>query len=171
MVPSKKNGLMWEFRNLFQKFKIIKTFKRRASKATKRNTLDSASLQHIDSLNFNIDQKPSKSFFFLEDWYYWLGAVRFQSGNEMFLYSDFEEFTWVEGSFSDQGDWSMGSPSRRQGCTTALENIGYMRWWEEITLIINENNFSAGSFAHRGKPADCVGVCPGFDLGDKLFSI
>ena len=37
-------------------------------------------------------------------------------------------------------------------------------------MIINENNVSAGSFAHRGKPADCVGVCPGFDLGDKLFS-
>ena len=26
----------------------------------------------------------------------------------MFLYSDFEEFTWVEGSFSDQGDWVNG---------------------------------------------------------------
>jgi len=37
------------------------------------------------------------------------GFNRFQSnGNEMFLYSDFEEFTWVEGSFSDQGDWVNG---------------------------------------------------------------
>ena len=28
--------------------------------------------------------------------------------NEMFLYSDSEDFTWVEGGWSDGGDWVDG---------------------------------------------------------------
>ena len=150
---------------------VIKTFKWRASKATKLNTLDSASLQHIDSLNFNIDQRPSNLLF---SWRIDIidsalsGSI---AGTRCSCTATLRSSPGSRAVSPIRVIGSMGSPSRRQGCTTALENIGYMRWWEEITLIINKNNVSAGSFAHRGKPADCVGVCPGFDLGDKLFSI
>ena len=89
----------------------------------------------------------------------------------MFLYSDFEEFTWVEGSFSDQGDWVNGVTIKEARMYNRTGEHWILEVMKKIILIINENNVSTGAFAHCGKPADCVGVCSGFDLGDKLFSI
>ena len=84
--------------------------------------------------------------------------------NEMFLYSDTEEYTWVEGGWSDGGDWVDGMVLKQIKMFSRTGEHWMLEVYRDDIKYKNKNVNSilqlfSDPVAHGSKPTNRNGVC------------